>query len=67
MATVEAMSSAETIEMFKQYVVPNYRRYPVSLARGEGSYVWDSEGHRYLDLFVGCSRDQLANRLNNIR
>lgn len=53
MATVEAMSSAETIEMFKQYVVPNYRRYPVSLARGEGSYVWDSEGKRYLDFFPG--------------
>ena len=23
------------------------------LARGEGSYVWDSEGSRYLDFFPG--------------
>jgi predicted acetylornithine/succinylornithine family transaminase len=47
------MSSAETIELFKRYVIPNYNRYPVSLVRGEGSYIWDSEGQRYLDLFPG--------------
>jgi predicted acetylornithine/succinylornithine family transaminase len=39
--------------MFQRYVVPNYRRYGVSLARGEGSYVWDAEGNRYLDFFPG--------------
>ncbi len=33
--------------------MPNYRRYPVSLVRGEGSYVWDAEGQRYLDFFPG--------------
>jgi len=53
MATAEAMTSAETIEMFQQYVVPNYRRYPVTLVRGEGSYVWDAEGKKYLDFFPG--------------
>lgn len=53
MATTATMSSAEVMEMFKQYVVPNYGRYPICLVRGEGSYVWDSEGNRYLDLFPG--------------
>ena len=33
--------------------MPNYRRYPIVLARGEGSYVWDTEGRRYLDFFPG--------------
>ena len=47
------MSSAEIIELFQQYVVPNYRRYGVALVRGEGSYVWDAEGKRYLDFFPG--------------
>ncbi len=47
------MSSEETIKLFERYVVPNYGRFPVSLVRGEGSYVWDSEGNRYLDLFPG--------------
>ena len=47
------LSSQETIKLFEQYVVPNYARFPVSLVRGEGAYVWDSEGNRYLDLFPG--------------
>jgi predicted acetylornithine/succinylornithine family transaminase len=46
-------SSAETIATFEKYVVPNYRRYPVCLDRGEGSWVWDAEGNRYLDFFPG--------------
>ena len=47
------LSSADTVELFKQYVIPNYTRYPVSLVRGEGSLVWDAEGNRYLDFFPG--------------
>jgi len=47
------MSSEATIKLFDQYVIPNYGRFPVSLVRGEGSLVWDSEGRRYLDLFPG--------------
>ena len=53
MATTPLMSSADIVELFRQYVVPNYGRYPICLTRGEGSYVWDSEGNRYLDLFPG--------------
>ncbi len=47
------MTSQETIAIFDKYVIGNYRRYPVSLVRGEGSYIWDAEGVRYLDLFPG--------------
>jgi predicted acetylornithine/succinylornithine family transaminase len=47
------LTSQETIAIFNKYVVQNYKRYPVSLVRGEGSHVWDAEGHRYLDLFPG--------------
>jgi predicted acetylornithine/succinylornithine family transaminase len=46
-------SSQETIDQFSRYVIHNYRRYPVSLVRGEGSWIWDAEGHRYLDFFPG--------------
>lgn len=53
MATSSPLSSAETIQLFDKYVIPNYARFPVSLVRGEGSYVWDAEGNRYLDLFPG--------------
>ena len=48
-----ASSTEATIDVFKRYVVPNYNRYPVCLVRGEGSYVWDAEGNRYLDFFPG--------------
>jgi acetylornithine/N-succinyldiaminopimelate aminotransferase len=41
------------IDTFDRYVVPNYRRYPVCLVKGEGSRVWDAEGNVYLDLFPG--------------
>lgn len=53
MATASTASSAEIVDLFKRYVVPNYGRYPVCLVRGEGSYVWDAEGNRYLDFFPG--------------
>lgn len=53
MAATAELSSAETVDLFKQYVIPNYTRYPVNLVRGEGAWVWDSEGNRYLDLFPG--------------
>ncbi|WP_397571680.1 aspartate aminotransferase family protein [Schlesneria sp. T3-172] len=46
-------SSQKTIDQFAKYVIPNYRRYPVCLVHGEGSYVWDAEGKKYLDLFPG--------------
>ncbi len=48
-----AHSSQATIAQFERYVIPNYRRFPVCLVRGEGSWIWDAEGHRYLDFFPG--------------
>ncbi|MEQ8789834.1 MAG: aspartate aminotransferase family protein [Pirellulaceae bacterium] len=54
MATTDTLTSSnDVVELFKKYVIPNYGRYGVSLVRGEGSYVWDQEGNRYLDLFPG--------------
>ena len=59
MATIDAMPSSvgektqAIIDVFDRYVVPNYRRFPVCLTRGQGSRVWDAEGAEYLDLFPG--------------
>ncbi|MEQ9379584.1 MAG: aspartate aminotransferase family protein [Pirellulales bacterium] len=46
-------SSTDVKALFDRYVIPNYVRYPLALVRGEGSYVWDGQGRRYLDLFPG--------------
>jgi len=59
MATIDSASHAigpktrRVIETFDRYVVPNYRRFPICLVKGEGSRVWDAEGREYLDLFPG--------------
>ena len=53
MVTADTMSSQDTVELFKRFVIPNYNRYAVNLVRGAGSFVWDSDGTRYLDLFPG--------------
>jgi predicted acetylornithine/succinylornithine family transaminase len=42
-----------TLERYQRYVIANYTRYPACLVRGEGSWVWDDEGNRYLDFFPG--------------
>lgn len=48
-----SLSSQEIIGLFKKYVVANYTRFPLCLVKGEGSWVWDAEGNRYLDFFPG--------------
>ncbi len=47
------MTTQEVIELFEKYVIANYTRLPLVAARGEGAYVWDADGKRYLDLFSG--------------
>jgi acetylornithine/N-succinyldiaminopimelate aminotransferase len=42
-------------ELFDKFVVPSYARFDLALARGEGSYVWDVDGKRYLDLAGGIA------------
>jgi len=54
------MTSQQTIELFKRFVIGNYTRFPVGLVRGEGSYVWDAEGKRYLDFFPGWGCDLIG-------
>ena len=42
-------------ELFEQNVVPSYARFDLVLERGEGNYVWDVDGKRYLDLAAGIA------------
>ena len=42
-------------ELFEKFVVPSYARFDLVLERGEGSYVYDVSGRRYLDLGGGIA------------
>ncbi len=37
----------------RKHVLQTYRRTPVVFVRGEGCYLWDASGNRYLDLVSG--------------
>ena len=53
MTATDTVSTQEIIRIAKANLIGNYTRYPVCLVRGEGSWVWDAEGNRYLDFFPG--------------
>ena len=46
-------TTQQIIDLYKQYVIGNYRRLPLVAVKGEGPYLWDADGKRYLDLFSG--------------
>lgn len=49
----EKIDTKKVIEQYDKYVIANYGRLPVVMVRGQGSYVWDADGKRYLDMFPG--------------
>ncbi|MBP3880138.1 MAG: aspartate aminotransferase family protein [Lachnospiraceae bacterium] len=49
------MDQSKIMEMTEQYVQHTYNRFPISIDRGEGVRVWDSEGKEYLDFMAGIA------------
>ncbi len=43
------------IEVEARYCAHNYEPIPVVLARGEGAYLWDTAGRRYIDMMSAYS------------
>ncbi|ASR45635.1 acetylornithine transaminase [Paenibacillus kribbensis] len=39
---------------------PTYARYPLSLVKGQGSWLWDDQGKRYLDFMSGIAVTNLG-------
>lgn len=48
-------SQAELIEDGRRYLAKNYKQLPVVFVRGEGSWLWDAEGTKYLDCIGGIA------------
>ena len=47
------MAMNESMALEDQYVLPTYEKFPFVLDRGEGCWVWDENGNKYLDLYGG--------------
>ena len=46
---------SDTMQLEAQYCAHNYHPLPVVLTRGEGVFVWDENGKRYLDMMSAYS------------
>ncbi|MDR7318869.1 acetylornithine transaminase [Brevibacillus nitrificans] len=44
----------------EQYIVSTYKRLPIAIAKGEGNYLYDTNGKSYLDLFTGLAVNVLG-------
>ncbi len=49
-----------TIEKGKKYVMNTYNRFPIALDHGEGMYVYDENGKKYLDFLGGIAVNSLG-------
>ena len=47
------MSSQTTFAIEDQFMAPFFIKQKISIERGEGIYVWDEEGNRYIDFTSG--------------
>ncbi len=53
---------AAAIARAEAHAAHNYNPLPVVLARGEGAWVWDADGRRYLDMLAGYSALNFGHR-----
>ena len=49
------MDKQQVIELENKYYMPVFNRLPIVLDRGEGCFVYDNEGKKYLDFLAGIA------------
>ena len=52
---VETVKQGSTVELYEEFVLPTYGRFPIAIERGEGCRVWDENGIEYLDFGAGIA------------
>jgi acetylornithine/N-succinyldiaminopimelate aminotransferase len=50
----------EIADLEKRVLIPTYERMPILAVRGEGCYLYDDRGRRYLDFFGGLAVSSLG-------
>src|SRR5437868_11862345 len=54
------MLTEELVNGARQYLMNTYTRYPVAIARGSGTRLYDMEGREYLDFLAGIAVNVLG-------
>lgn len=54
------METQTIIDLEQEYILQTYKRAPFVLERGEGMYLYDTEGRRYLDFVAGIAVNALG-------
>ncbi len=57
---VQDIAAQAIMDLEREYLLQNYARYPLVLARGKGCYLYDLAGKRYLDLITGIGVNALG-------
>jgi acetylornithine aminotransferase len=48
------------LEQQTSALFPTYARFPIALVKGEGSWLWDDQGNKYLDFMCGLAVTNLG-------
>ena len=54
------MKFDEIAQLEKQFLIPTYDRLPILAVRGEGCYLYDDRGRKYLDFLGGLAVNDLG-------
>lgn len=57
---MKAAIDTSTPELFENYVAPTYGRFRVAPVRGQGCWLWDEDGKKYLDFGGGIAVSSLG-------
>lgn len=49
------LSTKQLTEKDQRFYLPTFKRYPLAFKEGKGSYLWDIEGNKYLDVLAGIA------------
>ena len=60
------MNKQDVFAIDKAHYMPVFARYPMVISHGEGAYVTDTDGNRYLDFFAGIAVNALGHAHPNL-
>ena len=54
------MTNQEYMDLGEQYLIHTYNRFPIVIEKGDGVYIYDVEGKKYLDFTAGIAVSALG-------